>query len=80
MLKQPCLSNDSLEMAEEERYVGERLSFKGQLCTVRYVGTVADKSGSWLGVEWDDANRGKHNGTHASVNYFTCMMLLRQND
>lgn len=28
--------------------------------------------GLWLGVEWDNPERGKHNGTHEGVQYFTC--------
>jgi dynactin complex subunit len=43
---------------------------------VRYVGVVADKPGRWLGVEWDDPVRGKHDGTHDGVTYFTCNELL----
>ena len=57
-------------------YVGQRLSLKGQACTVRYVGAVADKKGEWLGVEWDDASRGKHDGTHDGTSYFTCRSRL----
>lgn len=53
-------------------YVGQRLSLKGQICTVQYVGAVQNKSGEWLGVEWDDPARGKHNGTHEGVKYFEC--------
>uniref|UniRef100_A0A8C5NDA1 Tubulin-specific chaperone E n=1 Tax=Gouania willdenowi TaxID=441366 RepID=A0A8C5NDA1_GOUWI len=26
----------------------------------------------WLGVEWDNPDRGKHNGSHEGVQYFTC--------
>ncbi|RYP54352.1 hypothetical protein DL768_000926 [Monosporascus sp. mg162] len=52
--------------------VGDRLSFDGAVCTVRYVGEVAGTSGSWLGVEWDDPSRGKHDGSHNGVRYFTC--------
>ncbi|KAI1265927.1 Thioesterase/thiol ester dehydrase-isomerase [Xylariaceae sp. FL1019] len=52
--------------------VGDRLSYDGAVCTVRYVGEVAGTSGSWLGVEWDDAGRGKHDGSHKGVRYFTC--------
>ena len=29
-------------------------------------------TGVWLGVEWDMPSRGKHNGTHDGVKYFTC--------
>lgn len=59
-------------MAETKPFVGQRLSLKKQTCTVRYIGSVADKQGEWLGVEWDDPARGKHNGTHDGVSYFQC--------
>ncbi|KAF7185250.1 Tubulin-specific chaperone E [Pseudocercospora fuligena] len=55
-----------------EYYVGQRLSLKGQVCTVRYVGPVEGKAGDWLGVEWHDPARGKHNGTHEGKQYFKC--------
>lgn len=57
----------------ESHHVGQRLSYDGILCTVRYIGAVAGTSGSWLGVEWDDATRGKHDGHHKDVRYFECM-------
>ena len=54
-------------------YVGQRLSFEGCRCTVRYIGPVADNNGDWLGVEWDDPHsRGKHDGTHRGKVYFKC--------
>ncbi|KAI1357096.1 Thioesterase/thiol ester dehydrase-isomerase [Xylaria sp. FL0043] len=52
--------------------IGDRLSYDGATCTVRYIGEVAGTSGTWLGVEWDDAARGKHDGSHKGVRYFTC--------
>ena len=52
--------------------IGERRSYDGVPCTVRYVGEVAGTSGSWLGVEWDDPSRGKHDGQHKGVRYFSC--------
>ncbi|EEH40779.2 tubulin-specific chaperone E [Paracoccidioides lutzii Pb01] len=52
--------------------VGSRLSFDGALCTVRYIGEVKGTKGQWLGVEWDDPNRGKHSGEHKGVKYFQC--------
>ncbi|PVH74755.1 L domain-like protein [Cadophora sp. DSE1049] len=55
-------------------YVGKRLSFKGRLCTIRYIGQVegtkSDKE--YLGVEWDDL-KGKHDGTHQGKRYFACL-------
>ncbi|CAG7999991.1 unnamed protein product [Penicillium olsonii] len=52
--------------------LGQRRSFDGHLCTVRYVGTVQGTTGDWLGVEWDDATRGKHSGEHKGIRYFSC--------
>lgn len=63
-------------MSEAPR-VGQRVSYGGALCTVRYAGPVAGTTGSWLGVEWDDATRGKHDGSHKGVRYFTCRFLLK---
>jgi len=53
-------------------YIGQRLSFGGYRCTVRYVGHVKGKEGDWLGIEWDDPSKGRHNGTHDGVKYFSC--------
>ncbi|KAK8042102.1 hypothetical protein PG993_006625 [Apiospora rasikravindrae] len=52
--------------------VGDRLSYDGAVCTVRYIGEVAGTTGNWIGVEWDDASRGKHDGSHKGQRYFTC--------
>ncbi|KAL1901947.1 hypothetical protein Sste5346_001653 [Sporothrix stenoceras] len=58
--------------------VGQRRSYDGNLCTVRYVGEVAGTAGgTWLGVEWDDPTRGKHDGVHKGVRYFTCSQRSR---
>ncbi|XP_062304801.1 tubulin-specific chaperone E isoform X1 [Osmerus eperlanus] len=52
--------------------VGNRVSCDGERGTVRFVGTVPPTAGLWLGVEWDNPERGKHDGTHEGVHYFTC--------
>ena len=59
-------------MSGSKQYPGRRLSFSGALCTVRYVGPVEGTKGDWLGVEWDDPSRGKHDGSHSGVIYFEC--------
>ena len=56
-------------------HIGSRLSFKGDLCTVRFIGKVSSKKGLWIGVEWDDQTRGKHSGTFAGNAYFSCLYL-----
>lgn len=72
-----CLGGTILgDIRMEAAYVGQRRSYAGDLCTVRYVGTVEGTSGDWLGVEWDDPTRGKHSGEHRGVRYFTCKCHL----
>uniref|UniRef100_A0A8B9RGX1 Tubulin-specific chaperone E n=1 Tax=Astyanax mexicanus TaxID=7994 RepID=A0A8B9RGX1_ASTMX len=55
-----------------EDAVGRRVFCDGERGTVRYVGTVPPTTGLWLGVEWDNPDRGKHDGSHEGVCYFTC--------
>lgn len=54
-------------------HIGQRVSYNSAICTVRYQGLVAGTKGEWLGVEWDDPTRGKHNGARDGVIYFDCM-------
>ena len=70
----PDASKTSIEM-EQEDHVGQRLSYNGHLCTVRYIGPVKGTTGGWLGVEWDDPDRGKHAGLHEGVKYFQCVSI-----
>ena len=49
---------------------GERLSLSNALCTVRYAGPLPDQKGDWLGVEWDDPERGKHDGQYKETRLF----------
>lgn len=55
---------------------GERVSIKdreGQCRgTVRYIGNIHAKEGIWVGVEWDDPERGKHDGSLNGHRYFQC--------
>jgi len=57
---------------EPDYYLGKRLSYSNDLCTVRYIGEVKGTKGPWLGVEWDDPTRGKHSGERDGVRYFEC--------
>ncbi|XP_077342651.1 tubulin-specific chaperone E isoform X8 [Lithobates pipiens] len=36
--------------------------------------------GLWLGIEWDNPLRGKHNGSHEGRRYFTCSQLNTLSD
>uniref|UniRef100_A0A8D3BHC9 Tubulin-specific chaperone E n=1 Tax=Scophthalmus maximus TaxID=52904 RepID=A0A8D3BHC9_SCOMX len=51
--------------------VGRRVRCGEERATVRYVGPVPPTAGPWLGVECDP-DRGKHDGSHEGVQYFTC--------
>jgi tubulin-specific chaperone E len=51
-------------------YPGKRLSFSDALCTVRYHGQLPGQDGDWLGVEWDDPDRGKHDGQYKGKRLF----------
>lgn len=63
---------DGSETPLPEDAVGRRVSCGGDRATVRYVGPVPPTKGLWLGVEWDSPERGKHDGVHEGVQYFSC--------
>ncbi|KAG2146862.1 uncharacterized protein EDB93DRAFT_1147758 [Suillus bovinus] len=44
----------------------------GHFGTVKYVGPLEGTTGPWLGVEWDDSTRGKHDGIKDGRRYFDC--------
>ncbi|TKY89442.1 hypothetical protein EX895_001973 [Sporisorium graminicola] len=51
--------------------VGKRISLGPHKGTIRYRGPVPPSSGEWLGIEWDEPTRGKHDGTSADgTRYF----------
>ncbi|XP_017476502.1 PREDICTED: tubulin-specific chaperone E [Rhagoletis zephyria] len=50
--------------------VGTRIKIGDNYGTVKYVGEVTGYTGSWLGIEWDDPRRGKHNGCLDGKHYF----------
>eukprot|EP00076_Gallus_gallus_P048955 XP_423980.4 LOW QUALITY PROTEIN: tubulin-specific chaperone E [Gallus gallus] len=52
--------------------LGRRVLCGTEYGTVRYVGSVSPTAGVWLGVEWDDPQRGKHDGTYEGKQYFKC--------
>lgn len=49
---------------------GQRVECCGYYGTICYIGEVPPTKGTWLGVDWDDPTRGKHNGTHEGKKYF----------
>ena len=72
-------------MLDGASIIGTRVSVNGEFATVLFDGQVGDTKGEWLGVEWDDPSRGKHDGTHGGDRYFTptnpgptCCSFLRR--
>lgn len=52
--------------------VGNRIQIGSDRATIKYIGSVKGTKGEWLGIEWDDAQRGKHDGVHQGERYFNC--------
>jgi hypothetical protein len=57
----------------ELQVVGARVLILRSRATVRYIGPVSGQEGTWVGVEYDDPQRGKHDGMHAGVRYFATL-------
>lgn len=55
--------------------IGDRIECNGQFGTIKYVGLVDGYSDTWLGIDWDDPQRGKHNGTAKGKQYFKARWL-----
>lgn len=60
-------------MQKPQPVIGTRISLAGSLGTIKYIGPVSGTKGEWLGVEWDDAARGKHDGVKDGQRYFECL-------
>ncbi|XP_005005295.1 tubulin-specific chaperone E isoform X2 [Cavia porcellus] len=52
--------------------IGRRVEVNGEFATVLFSGIVPPVAGLWLGVEWDNPERGKHDGSHEGTVYFKC--------
>ncbi|KAF6274814.1 tubulin folding cofactor E [Rhinolophus ferrumequinum] len=52
--------------------IGRRVDVNGEHATIRFYGIVPPVAGLWLGVEWDNPERGKHDGSHEGTVYFKC--------
>lgn len=64
---------DSRNNSEDCDYpvtVGSRVRCNDDFGTVKYIGEVQGYKGIWYGVEWDNAERGKHDGFVDDIQYF----------
>lgn len=61
----------SNQMQENENiHLDARVKIQGFHGTIKYVGSVENHPGIWVGVEWDDVSRGKHDGVVNNIRYF----------
>ena len=56
--------------------IGSRVDVNGHKGKLKYIGTVQGYNGEWIGIDWDDPMRGKHNGTVNGVKYFEARYSL----
>ena len=57
---------------QAESCMGRRVQIDKYKATVRYSGPLEGQEGLWIGLEWDDASRGRHNGSVDGRHYFQC--------
>jgi hypothetical protein len=67
------MSSSSYDDDDELPTVNSRVeTLDGNRGFCRYIGSVDGQTGTWVGVEWDDQKRGKHDGKHNGKRYFEC--------
>ncbi|GAB5578347.1 tubulin-specific chaperone E isoform X3 [Prionailurus iriomotensis] len=66
------LDSGYIIMNDTKSVIGRRVEVNGEHATVRFSGVVPPVAGLWLGVEWDNPARGKHDGSHEGIVYFKC--------
>lgn len=64
------LTSQSTVTGTMDLTVGRRISLGSHHGTIRYRGPVPPSTGEWLGIEWDDPTRGKHDGTSADGTHY----------
>jgi hypothetical protein len=66
------IANEVEENLKE--YINMKVELNGYVGVIRYCGKLKHKEDNdiWLGIEWEDSSRGKHNGTIEGVEYFKC--------
>ncbi|ESN97125.1 hypothetical protein HELRODRAFT_193366 [Helobdella robusta] len=59
-------------MATDSFEINQRIqSIEGDdIGTIKYVGPLPNTTGLWLGIDWDNEERGKHDGTFSGQRFF----------
>lgn len=53
------------------KIIGERIVVNESKGVVQFYDEIAGTSGQWVGIDWDNLKRGKHDGTLNGIKYFT---------
>lgn len=56
--------------------VGERVIVGKDRGTIRYIGKINGYESDWIGIDWDDEERGKNNGMVNGQFYFNARLIL----
>lgn len=65
-MKGDCLSDENCQ----EFFIGKRIEDENCFGTICFIGKLPNTSGIWLGIDWDDSSRGRHDGTFNGIRYF----------
>merc|ERR1719310_1567800 len=67
----PGAATGTVDLPPRPAAAGDRVLVEAALATVCWVGCLPDKGSQvWVGVDFDDAKRGKHDGSRDGVQYF----------
>ena len=75
-LKFPKNIKSSLnENEDSQTYLNKKIELNEEVGIIKYIGPLKHKPNSdpkdiWLGIEWENKSRGKHNGTVENFEYF----------
>nr|CAH8831114.1 unnamed protein product [Trichobilharzia regenti] len=53
-----------------ESLIGRRVVHEEYFGTICYVGQLPNSKDIWLGIDWDDSSRGRHDGSYNGIRYF----------
>lgn len=56
--------------------IGQRIRLDDSKGTIKYVGPIDGQTGEWVGIDWDDSSRGKHNGSVKGKCYFQTRLII----
>ena len=68
----PALGSNMSRLRNGCPQPGIRVQIANCKATVKYVGEIQGQEGTWIGLDWDDAARGKNEGSTGGKSYFQC--------